>query len=135
MTAGFIGDWAIRRWKNGRMLVACLAALLAAPASFLGILAPAGSVLPAMLLLMLCYGLMNMYYGNVYSALQDIVAPSLRGTAMAIYFMAMYLLGASFGPILTGRLSDYFAHKAALDAGSTKSPRRRGRWGCTMRCM
>ena len=100
------------------MLVAGVAALLAAPAALLGILAPAGSVLPSLLLLMLCYGLMNMYYGNVYSALQDIVAPSLRGTAMAIYFMAMYLLGASFGPIITGRLSDYFAHKAALASGS-----------------
>jgi MFS family permease len=120
VTAGFIGDWAIHRWKNGRMLMAGAAALLAAPASFLGILVPAGSVLPAVLLLMLCYGLMNMYYGNVYSALQDIVAPSLRGTAMAIYFMAMYLMGASFGPILTGRLSDYFAHQAALAAGSVQ---------------
>jgi MFS family permease len=120
ITAGFIGDWAIHRWKNGRMLVASFAALLAAPASFLGILAPAGSVLPAILLLMFWYGLMNMYYGNVYSALQDIVSPSLRGTAMAGYFMAMYLLGASFGPILTGRLSDYLAHKAALAAGSAE---------------
>jgi MFS family permease len=118
VTAGFIGDWAIRYRKNGRMLVAAAAALLAAPMAFFGILVPSGRVLPAVLLLMLCYGLMNMYYGNTYSALQDIVAPSLRGTAMAIYFMAMYLLGASFGPLLTGRLSDYFAHKAAQEAGS-----------------
>jgi len=119
-TAGFVGDWAIHHRKNGRMLVAGAAALFAAPAAFLGIVMPAGSVLPAVLLLMLCYGLMNMYYGNVYSALQDIVTPSLRGTAMAVYFMAMYLLGASFGPLLTGRLSDYFAHKAALAAGSAQ---------------
>lgn len=120
LIAGFIGDWAIHRRKNGRMLVAAAAALLAAPASYFGILVPAGNVLAAVMLLMLCYGLMNMYYGNVYSALQDIVAPSLRSTAMAVYFMAMYLLGASFGPILTGRLSDYFAHQAALDAGATQ---------------
>jgi MFS family permease len=120
VAAGFCGDWAIRKRKNGRMLAAAAAALLAAPASFFGILMPAGSVLSAVILIMLCYGLLNMYYGNVYSALQDIVAPSLRGTAMALYFMAMYLLGASFGPLITGRLSDYFAHKAALAAGSTQ---------------
>ncbi len=38
---------------------------------------------------------------------------------MALYFMAMYLCGASFGPLITGRLSDLFAHRAADAAGST----------------
>ena len=33
--------------------------------------------------------------------------------------MAMYLCGASFGPLLTGRLSDLLAHRAAVLAGST----------------
>ena len=37
---------------------------------------------------------------------------------MAIYFMAMYLCGASFGPLLTGKLSDMFARRAADAAGS-----------------
>ena len=37
---------------------------------------------------------------------------------MAIYFLAMYLCGASFGPVLTGRLSDYMARRAAEAAGS-----------------
>jgi MFS family permease len=37
---------------------------------------------------------------------------------MAIYFMAMYMCGASFGPLLTGRLSDFLAHRAAALAGS-----------------
>ena len=49
---------------------------------------------------------------------QDIVAPSQRATTMAIYFMAMYLMGASFGPLLTGRLSDWRARVAADAAGS-----------------
>jgi MFS family permease len=56
----------------------------------------------------------------VYSAIQDIVAPSLRGSAMAVYFLAMYLCGASFGPLLTGKLSDWMAHRAAGAAGSTR---------------
>ncbi len=37
---------------------------------------------------------------------------------MAIYFMAMYLCGASFGPLLTGKLSDLMAHRAADAAGA-----------------
>jgi MFS family permease len=37
---------------------------------------------------------------------------------MAVYFLAMYLCGASFGPLITGRLSDYLAHAAAHAAGA-----------------
>jgi len=37
---------------------------------------------------------------------------------MALYFMAMYLCGASFGPLITGRLSDLLARRAADAAGS-----------------
>ena len=66
------------------------------------------------------YGLLNMYYGLVYAAMHDIVAPQVRGTAMSIYFLAMYLCGASFGPLITGRLSDYLARHAALAAGAVQ---------------
>ena len=38
---------------------------------------------------------------------------------MSIYFLAMYLLGASMGPLLTGTLSDWRARVAADVAGST----------------
>jgi MFS family permease len=41
---------------------------------------------------------------------------------MAIYFLAMYLLGASAGPVATGWLSDYMARKAALIAGVASLP-------------
>ena len=37
---------------------------------------------------------------------------------MSIYFLAMYLCGASFGPLITGRLSDYLARSAAHAAGA-----------------
>jgi len=37
------------------------------------------------------YGLLQMYYGLVYAAINDIVAPGLRGTAMAGYLMVTYL--------------------------------------------
>jgi MFS family permease len=64
-----------------------------------------------------------MYYGLVYAAIQDIVPPSLRGTAMAVYFMAMYLCGASFGPLITGGLSDHFARGAAGSGAVTEAAR------------
>jgi predicted MFS family arabinose efflux permease len=116
--AGYLGDFIVQRRKDGRMRCAAIAALIAVPLSSLGILQPAGSLLIAIAFLLLTYATLTSYYGLVYSAIQDIVAPNQRGTAMAIYFLAMYLCGASFGPLLTGQLSDRLAQRAAALAGS-----------------
>jgi MFS family permease len=62
---------------------------------------------------------MYVYYSTVYTAIQDVIEPRLRGTAVAIYFCCMYIFGASMGPVGTGMLSDYFARKAMTDAGAT----------------
>ena len=72
----------------------------------------------AVTLLTAAYGLLNMYYGLVYASIQDIVAPALRGTSMAIYFLVMYLVGASWGTVIIGKMSDKFARHAADLAGS-----------------
>jgi len=111
--AGAWGDRAIRSRSSGRLLSAAAFALAAAPVALIGIGQPAGAAAASIALIMSAYGLLNTYYGLVYSSIHDIVAPALRGTAMAVYFLAMYLCGASFGPLLTGRLSDYLAHLAA----------------------
>jgi MFS family permease len=116
--AGVWGDRIVRRFRSGRMLLAAIAALLAAPLSYFGIHQGYGQLALAVTLLTIAYGLLNMYYGLVYASLQDIVAPALRGTAMAMYFLVMYLLGASWGTVIIGRLSDRFALRAAHLAGA-----------------
>jgi predicted MFS family arabinose efflux permease len=110
-----------RRGAAGRLRVAAVAALAAAPAGF----AALGSrdATAALILIMTGYGLLQMYYGLVYAALQDIVAPALRGTAMAVYLTATYLCGAAFGPLLTGGLSDRLA-RAAAGAGAVSEAAR-----------
>lgn len=118
LAAGYLGDAVVRRRKDGRLRIAALGALLGAPLACLGILQPASSILVAIAFLALAYAVLSTYYGLVYSAIQDIVAPNQRGTAMALYFMAMYVCGASLGPLLTGHLSDLLARRAAALAGS-----------------
>jgi MFS family permease len=118
LMAGRWGDRVIHKRKNGRLLAAAAIAAIGAPAGYLGI--GAGGVFEAIALITVAYGTLNAYYGLVYSAIQDIVAPSMRGTAMAIYFMAMYMCGASFGPLLTGKLSDLMARRAADAAGAAR---------------
>jgi predicted MFS family arabinose efflux permease len=118
LLAGRLGDRVIHTRQNGRLLWAAAIALIGAPVGYFGI--GAGGAFLAIALITIAYGTLNAYYGLVYSAIQDIVAPAMRGTAMAIYFMAMYLCGASFGPLLTGRLSDLMARRAADAAGAAR---------------
>jgi MFS family permease len=119
LVAGSLGDRVIRTHENGRMMVAAVIAAIGAPIFYLGI--GAGGVYPAIALIAVGYGSLNAYFGPVYSAIQDIVAPAMRGTAMAIYFLVMYLCGASFGPWLTGKLSDFMARRAAGGAHITEA--------------
>ena len=111
-----IGDRIVHRRKDGRLLCAAAISTIGAPLAYFGIIGH--DIYPALVLLAVSYGAMNAYYGLVYSSIQDIVPPGTVGTAMAIYFMAMYLCGASFGPLLTGKVSDMMARRAADASGS-----------------
>jgi len=109
--AGWVGDRIIRTRKNGRLLFGALFAFLGAPLAYFGGQSP--DLQTSVILWASAYAMLNTYYALVYSSIQDIVPPTKRGSAMALYFMAMYLCGASFGPLLTGRLSDMFALRSA----------------------
>ncbi len=118
LLAANLGDRVIRTHQNGRLMLAAVFAVLGAPAAYLGIVQPNGSIWVASVFMVLAYASCNSYYGLVYSSIQDIVAPRQRASTMSIYFMAMYLCGASLGPLLTGTLSDWRARVAAQTAGS-----------------
>ena len=45
---------------------------------------------------------------------------------MAAYYLAMYLCGAAFGPLVTGRLSDYFARQAVTAGWAAETARANG---------
>jgi len=102
------------------MIVGTAAIVICAPLMFLGLSRPAGDILGFTLLMGLGSGVMFAYYSTVYSTIHDVVEPSLRGTAMALYFFAMYVLGASMGPVGTGLASDYFTFQAASAAGAVE---------------
>ncbi len=111
--AGWLGDRAFHRGVSGRLHIAWVGVAGAIPCLLLALAAPAGEWGVCALWLLLAYLLLYTYYGTVYATIQDLFQPSLRGMAMAIYFCAMYLLGAVFGPVATGKLSDHYALRAA----------------------
>jgi MFS family permease len=114
LLGGWMGDAMVRKRPDGRLLVACLAILVSVPASVLALSQKPGSIVGFTLLQALASMMMYVYYPTVYSTIHDILEPSLRGTGMAVYFMAMYLFGAALGPVATGWLSDYFARSVSL---------------------
>lgn len=118
LLGGFLGDIALHRRSNGRLIVGATALTISAPLAYLALNCASGQVLGFGLLMGLSVGLMYVYYSTVYSSIQDVIEPSLRGTAMALYFFAMYTLGGSLGPIMTGTLSDHY-RQAALDSGAS----------------
>jgi MFS family permease len=119
LIGGQIGDAIMRRRANGRLLVGTVAIAISVPLLFLALGRSAGDTLGFMLLIGSGIGVMYVYYATVYSAIQDVIEPSLRGTAMALYFFAMYVLGASLGPVATGLASDHYTRKVAVAAGVT----------------
>jgi MFS family permease len=116
---GIAGDAIIKHKKSGRLLIGALAIFCSVPLIFFALGRPRGDLLGFGVLMGLGCAFMYAYYSTVYSTIQDVIEPSLRGTAMALYFLAMYLLGASFGPFGVGLISDFFTEQAALSAGVT----------------
>jgi MFS family permease len=117
---GALADRLYRRRVDGRLIVGTAAIAICAPLMFLALRRPGGEVWTFALLMGTACGVMYAYYATVYATIHDVVEPSLRGTAMALYFCAMYLLGASLGPVGTGLASDYFTFQAASAAGAVR---------------
>jgi MFS family permease len=120
LVGGHLGDRVASNARNARLWMAAIIALLGAPIMYYGITRPPGFAVAALVAIALGYGALNSYYGPVYSSIQDIVPANQRGFTMSVYFMAMYLCGASFGPLLTGRLSDHLARRAMHAAGAVR---------------
>ena len=121
---GFIADAITKRRTDGRMLLAALALAVSVPFIYLALGRAAGDTLGFVVLMGTGVAAMNMYYSTVYPAIQDVIEPSLRGTAMSIYFFAMYVLGAALGPLGTGLASDYFTARTANAAGVVATTQR-----------
>ena len=119
LIGGYIGDAVMKKRTDGRMLVGTIAIVFSIPFLFFALGRPPGDITTFLVLMGMGCALMYFYYSTVYSTIQDIVEPGLRGTAMAVYFFAMYVLGASLGPLATGLMSDFFTKQAAAAAGIT----------------
>src|SRR5690606_24847556 len=91
LLGGWLGDRMGATRSNGRVLVGAFALLLAAPCVFIALQQPKGGVVMFTVLMATSSALAFAYYSTVYAAIQDVVPPNLRGTAVSLYFFAMYV--------------------------------------------
>ncbi len=118
-----VGGWMADRAHasnpaNGRLRLGAIALLIGAPLLYLGLSRPAGSVVSSAALIAVGWMMYFMYYVTVYPSVQDVVEARLRATAMAVYFFFQYVLGAGFGTVITGMVSDHYAQAAMAAAGA-----------------
>src|SRR5438046_10410650 len=112
-----MSDRVYAQLANGRIMVGMMAIVICATFMLIGRIRPRGDVVGFAVLMGIGSGVMFAYYSTVYSTIHDVVEPSLRGAAMALYFFAMYVLGASLWPVGTGLASDYFRFRYAIARG------------------
>ncbi len=117
---GWIADRLHVRLANGRLLFGGVSLLLTSVCT--GVALMAGQIDVALFVGLFAVGWVFAYnfYTCVYTAVQDVVEPRLRATAMALFFAGLYLLGGGLGPVMVGGLSDYFAQQAMFAAGATE---------------
>ena len=117
---GWIADRLHVRMANGRLLFGGISLLLTSLCT--GVALVAGKIDVALFVGLFAGGWVFAYnfYTCVYTAVQDVVEPRLRATAMALFFAGLYLLGGGLGPVIVGGLSDHFAQQAMLAAGATE---------------
>jgi MFS family permease len=115
-----ISDYLHQRSPTGRLNYGAISLFGAAVATFIALEVDASQLT----LFSVCFGigwlLYYNYFTTIYPALQDVVEPRLRATAMAVYFAGQYLLGGAIGPVLAGWLSDRFSESAMTAAGASE---------------
>ena len=117
---GWVADKVHQRWANGRLLFAALSMLVACLCSAWAL--TAGRIDTALFVTVFSLGWLFSYnfYTCVYTAIQDVIEPRLRATAMALFFAGLYLLGGGLGPLAVGWLSDHYAQAAMQAAGASE---------------
>jgi MFS family permease len=110
---GALGDFAFKRTKKGRILVASAGVLLGAIFIYFALNTPIEARTQFFIFMCLTAVFMPLSSANVIATVYDVTVPEVRSTAQAVeYFIENG--GAAFAPILTGLIADAIDLKTAI---------------------
>lgn len=115
-----ISDKINQKSPKGRIVFGAVSMFIAAGFTFWSLQQEATELKAFALLFGFGWLLYYNYFTTVYPAIQDVVEPRLRATAVAVYFAGQYLLGGALGPFVLGLVSDNYAQSAMAAAGATE---------------
>lgn len=115
-----VSDWLHKRSQSGRLLYGATSLVLAGIATAYALSLESAALSGFAIFFGLGWLLYYNYFTTIYPALQDVVEPRLRATAMSVYFAGQYLLGGALGPVLVGWLSDKYSQAAMAEAGASE---------------
>lgn len=115
---GIISDKIHKKYKNGRLIFGSLSMLISTLLVALGLLFGIQSLPIFVLLFSVGWLFLYNYYTTIYPAIQDIVEPNMRATAIGLYFACISIFGGALGPLVVGALSDYFSSKEMILSGT-----------------
>jgi MFS family permease len=114
---GWIADRLHQRSQRGRLMFGAFGLFLAAIATWYALSLERTEIGLFTGVFAVGWLLQYNYYTCAYPAIQDVIEPRLRATAVAVFFAALYLLGGAFGPMVVGLLSDHYSVAAMNSAG------------------
>lgn len=109
LLGGTLADRAAQRHPSGRLVVAAGGFAAAIPLTFAALLLGSGSALLFVILFAIGWTGTQFLSSAASPAIADVTPPSMRATAIAVYFASFNLVGATLGPVLVGALSDALA--------------------------
>lgn len=118
--SGLVADKIHGRFGRGRLLFGAGCLAISALLTWFALSQPAEQVNLFIGLFAAGWFFQYVYFTTTYPAIQDVVPPQLRATAIAVFFAMFYILGAAFGPLIVGLLSDHVAGAAMREAGATE---------------
>jgi MFS family permease len=114
VVSGILTNWLYR--KGGRWPLIVVGSLMI----FFPAMCSVVFLAPSSILTLLAYGcalfLMGGIRGPAFATVQDIVPPSCQATANAFLMFSMYAIGVTFGPLLTGAISDALRSSLGTEA-------------------